>query len=94
MISRDGRMYCKKCGFSREISEDDNLIKTRARTVKEITIVDDAEQAATLPTCQTKCPECGNNTAYWWLRQLRAADESEVRFFRCTACGKTWREYD
>ncbi|HPZ32921.1 MAG TPA: transcription factor S, partial [Methanoculleus sp.] len=23
-----------------------------------------------------------------------AADESEVRFFRCTACGKTWREYD
>ncbi|MHC1565666.1 MAG: transcription factor S, partial [Candidatus Syntropharchaeales archaeon] len=25
---------------------------------------------------------------------LRAADESEVRFFRCTECGATWREYD
>ncbi|HID27364.1 MAG TPA: transcription factor S, partial [Methanosarcinales archaeon] len=26
--------------------------------------------------------------------QLRSADESETRFFRCTECGKTWREYD
>ncbi|MRR35944.1 transcription factor S, partial [bacterium] len=32
--------------------------------------------------------------AYWWLRQLRSADESEVRFFRCTKCSRTWREYD
>jgi DNA-directed RNA polymerase subunit M len=28
------------------------------------------------------------------LRQLRAADESEVRFFRCTECKHTWRQYD
>jgi DNA-directed RNA polymerase subunit M len=25
---------------------------------------------------------------------LRAADESEVRFFRCTECSHTWRQYD
>ncbi|MDD5025512.1 MAG: transcription factor S, partial [Methanoregula sp.] len=25
---------------------------------------------------------------------LRAADESEVRFFRCTKCDHTWRQYD
>ncbi|GLI46370.1 hypothetical protein MBOURGENBZM_11620 [Methanoculleus bourgensis] len=61
---------------------------------KEIIIVDNVEEVATLPTITTKCPECECTTAYWWLRQLRAADESEVRFFRCTACGKTWREYD
>ncbi|MCK5109548.1 MAG: transcription factor S, partial [Methanosarcinales archaeon] len=41
-----------------------------------------------------RCEECGNTTAYWWLRQLRSADESETRFFRCTKCGRTWREYD
>ena len=41
-----------------------------------------------------KCPKCENNLAIWWLRQLRAADESEVRFFRCTECGHTWRQYD
>ena len=41
-----------------------------------------------------ECPECGYELAEWWLRQLRSADESEVRFFRCVKCGKTWREYD
>ncbi len=43
---------------------------------------------------QIKCPKCECNLAFWWLRQLRAADESEVRFFRCTACNHTWRQYD
>jgi len=70
------------------------LTKTDKRLEKEIIIVDNVEEVATLPTITTKCPECECTTAYWWLRQLRAADESEVRFFRCTACGKTWREYD
>ena len=30
-----------------------------------------------MPTIQIKCPKCENNLAFWWLRQLRAADESE-----------------
>ena len=47
-----------------------------------------------LPTTAARCPECGNNLDYWWLRQLRSADESETRFFKCTKCGATWREYD
>jgi DNA-directed RNA polymerase subunit M len=47
-----------------------------------------------MPTIAIKCPKCENNLAIWWLRQLRAADESEVRFFRCTECGHTWRQYD
>ncbi|MCK4973458.1 MAG: transcription factor S, partial [Candidatus Heimdallarchaeota archaeon] len=29
-----------------------------------------------------------------WMVQTRSADESPTRFFRCTACGETWREYD
>ncbi|MEM3391702.1 MAG: zinc ribbon domain-containing protein [Archaeoglobaceae archaeon] len=53
----------------------------------------EGERVQTLPTTKAICPACGNNKAYWWMRQLRAADESEVRFFRCTKCGKTWREY-
>ena len=49
---------------------------------------------ATLPTIAIRCPECGHDIAEWWLRQLRSADESEVRFFRCVKCRHTWREYD
>jgi len=94
MIASAGQMKCRKCGYIRQITDKDDLKRTKLRKEKEITIVDDTEEIATLPTIKAKCPECGNNTAYWWLRQLRSADESEVRFFRCTKCSKTWREYD
>lgn len=40
------------------------------------------------------CNECGNNTAFYEMKQIRAADESETRFFECTECGYKWREDD
>ncbi len=95
MISSGGQLKCRKCGYIRKIESTDNMTKKRDRVEKEIMIVDDeGEKIRTLPTIQIKCPKCGNNLAFWWLRQLRAADESEVRFFRCTECEHTWRQYD
>ena len=92
--SCEGKLKCPKCGYEKGIEDKAQLQKTRQRVEREIIIVDDDQNIATLPTTTIKCPECGNNTAEWWLRQLRSADESEVRFFRCTKCRKTWREYD
>jgi DNA-directed RNA polymerase subunit M len=95
MMSSGGQLKCRKCGYIRKIEGTDQMTKRRERTENEITIVDDEDdQQKTMPTIQIKCPKCGNNLAIWWLRQLRAADESEVRFFRCTECDHTWRQYD
>ena len=95
MMSSGGQLKCRKCGYIRKIEPTDNMTKKRERIEKEIMIVDDeGEKIRTLPTIQIKCPKCGNNLAFWWLRQLRAADESEVRFFKCTECDHTWRQYD
>ena len=97
MISSGGQLKCRKCGYIRKIeqADTDKVNKKKTRTEKEIMIVDDEEdKIKTMPTIQIKCPKCGNNLAFWWLRQLRAADESEVRFFRCTECDHTWRQYD
>jgi DNA-directed RNA polymerase subunit M len=64
------------------------------RSEKEIIFFDEEQEVATKPTFAIKCPECEHNLAFWWMRQLRSADESEVRFFKCVKCGYTWREYD
>ena len=93
-MSSAGFLKCRKCGYIRKITEKDQLQKTRKRSEKEIVIVEEEGSIPTLPTIAIKCPKCENNLAIWWLRQLRAADESEVRFFRCTECGHTWRQYD
>jgi DNA-directed RNA polymerase subunit M len=95
LVSSGGQLKCKKCGYIRKIEEREKIHSTNKRREKEIMIVDDeGEKVKTMPTIQIKCPKCENNLAIWWLRQLRAADESEVRFFRCTKCDHTWRQYD
>ena len=95
LISSGGQLKCRKCGYIRKIEATDQMKYEKKRKEKEIMIVDDEEDKInTMPTIQIRCPKCENNLAFWWLRQLRAADESEVRFFRCTVCSNTWRQYD
>ena len=92
--NQNGVFVCAICGAEKSEPSTSQLVKTDKRIEREIVIVDDEEQMKTLPTIAVRCPQCNNNEAMWWLRQLRSADESEVRFFRCTKCSHTWREYD
>jgi DNA-directed RNA polymerase subunit M len=82
------------CGFekapSAKAEPEPVAMPTRKREDRGILIVE--EPTAGLPTTKSQCPECGNGEAYWWLRQMRGADEPETRFYRCTKCSKTWRE--
>jgi DNA-directed RNA polymerase subunit M len=58
-------------------------------------IIETEGQAETgLPETDAACPECDNDRAYWYMQQIRAADESETRFFVCTECEHKWREDD
>ena len=86
------RYICKKCGFEKDIEK--NVISTTERKEREVTIIDQKDRGMGLPTIKARCTQCNNDIAFWWMRQLRSADESEVRFFRCTKCGNTWREYN
>ena len=79
MISSGGQLKCKKCGYIREINETDRLKKTDKRVEKEITIVDEEDKIATLPTATIKCPDCDCTTA---LRQ----DLARVRLIRQVYC--------
>ena len=94
MFPVQGSSQCRKCGYVKEKEgKDESLVSKAERADREVTVLEgNIEQG--LPTTTVRCEECGNNTAYWWLRQLRSADESETRFFKCTKCSATWREYD
>lgn len=91
MIYREGKYVCRKCGFEKE-AENCEMILISKRNKNDVPVIEEVD-IKTLPTTRVVCPACGNKEAYWWIRQLRAADEPEVRFYRCTKCGKTWREY-
>ncbi|QLC50662.1 transcription factor S [Methanolobus zinderi] len=94
MFPVKGVSQCRKCGYVKEKeAKDGSLVSRSERSDREVTVLE-GETAQGLPTTSVRCEECGHNVAYWWLRQLRSADESETRFFKCTKCGTTWREYD
>ncbi|PSQ44956.1 transcription factor TFIIS [Halobacteriales archaeon SW_7_68_16] len=66
---------------------------TEPQEETEVVDVSEAEERG-LPTTEAYCDDCGNDRAYYYTQQIRAADESETRFFVCTECEKRWREDD
>jgi DNA-directed RNA polymerase subunit M len=92
-------LICLKCGYKRDLGKDEEVTFTEEvehDLVKEMTTVfDEAQADSTKPTKDMYCPKCKKNQKVsFWMIQTRSADESPTRFFRCTECGDTWREYD
>jgi DNA-directed RNA polymerase subunit M len=90
LFPKDGKLVCNKCGAEHTPGKKHHVIKHKG-TDKEMAVM--GELSGTLPTADVECSDCGNKTAYWVLRQTRAADEPETRIFRCTKCSHSWREY-
>lgn len=89
-------LYCRRCN-SREISNKYAHIRKEYKSEdnklgreEKIPVI---EEVPALPSTKIPCKECGNDTAYWWIRQTRSSDEPETRFYRCSKCHYTWREY-
>jgi len=83
-------LYCS-CGFSKNLDEESSTeIKEKVDSAKKVEVI---EQLDINPKIRIKCEKCGNMIAYYWTQQTRGADEPETRFFKCTKCNYTWREY-
>ena len=91
LVEKRKNYGCARCGYSVK-----GKIKIEAtEKIKEkikIGVVNEKEIDVFPVTAET-CPKCNNKEAYFWSTQMRSADESETRFFRCTKCKQTWREY-
>ncbi len=93
-------LVCRSCGYeeapdassAKMYSLKVQIEKKPADKILVLTEKDLAERA-NLPIVTAHCPKCGNDKAYWWMIQTRSADEPSTRFYRCTKCGYTWREY-
>ena len=83
-------LYCS-CGFNKAPGEEENTeITEKVVQKRKIEVM---EQLDTHPKIKIPCDKCGNGFAFYWTQQTRGADEPETRFFKCTKCNHTWREY-
>jgi DNA-directed RNA polymerase subunit M len=86
---------CRSCGAVKKIDQEVEKkykLEESIRESEKIIFVE--EEYDTKPKTREECPKCKNNEAYYWFIQTRAEDEPATKFYRCTKCGYTWREYD
>lgn len=82
-------MYCSECKIFVEKDFEMGLKSDGKKKILE----DNPDETAN-PTVDAACSKCGNKKAYFAFVQTRASDEAPTKFFKCTKCGKMWRQYD
>ena len=84
-------LACSSCPYTKDPQGEVVEIREKVSDGKKIEVRE--EEESLLPKVRTDCKKCENDVAYYWTRQTRSADEPETRFFKCTKCKYTWREY-
>ena len=90
LVEKRKNFGCARCGYSAKgkvkIEASEKMHKQ-----EEVGVIKEKDTDV-FPVTVALCSKCKNKEAYFWSTQMRAADEAETRFFRCTKCRHTWRE--
>lgn len=91
LIQKRKNYGCPRCNYSSK----EKMSLTSSEKIKEIKDVEivGKSDAQIMPIVSEKCKKCGNEKSYFWTVQTRSGDEAETKFFKCTKCDHTWREY-
>ena len=91
LVQKKSRFCCPKCGYCTK--EKVKIVSSeKIEKGAKINVLHEKE-ANVWPTVNETCPKCGNDKAYTFSAQMRAGDEAETRFFKCTKCKYSWRDY-
>lgn len=91
LIQKNKRDCCPRCRYS---TKGKVKLKTSEKIgeKKKINIISEKDSEVH-PIIEQGCKKCGHEKAFFWALQTRAGDEAETKFFKCTKCKFTWREY-
>lgn len=90
LIAKGKKTGCSRCNYSTK-NKSNLSTSEKMGEKKEVAVI--KKDTSVLPVIKEKCSKCGNEQAYFWTVQTRAGDEAETKFFKCTKCEHTWREY-
>lgn len=96
MQPEDDVMVCAGCGETKPIDESAaaEFVSTQSQQDDDLIESDeDANFEGKPRASDVVCDSCGNEEAWYTIKQTASADEPPTRFFKCTECGHRWREY-
>lgn len=91
LVQKKTKEGCPRCSYTSKGKVKLCSSEKMEDPKKEVEVI--KKDIETFPIIVSKCKKCGNDKAYFWTVQTRAGDEAETRFFKCTKCEYTWREY-
>lgn len=95
LIQKKKREGCPRCNY---VLKGKGKVKLRTsekiEEKKKINVISEKDsEVYPVIELEKSCEKCGNKKAYFWTMQTRSSDEAETKFFKCTKCSHTWREY-
>ena len=91
LVEKKKNLGCARCSYTSKGKT--KLVSCEKIDEKNENVDVVKKDMETFPIVAEKCKKCGNDKAYFWTVQTRAGDESATKFFKCTKCNFTWRQY-
>ncbi|MCH7757070.1 MAG: transcription factor S [Thaumarchaeota archaeon] len=90
----DSGLQCSKCGYTegQEVKQTNKIVGEKEPDFSLLAF-EENEGEESYSTIKIECEKCGHDEAVWWMFQTRSADEPTTRFYRCSKCKYTWRDY-
>jgi transcription factor S len=84
LIMKKTKAGCPRCNYMAKEKINMEIKKEIEETVP-IAVINEKE-ANVNPITEWECRKCNHKRAYFWIRQMRAGDEAESKFYQCVKC--------
>ena len=88
-LVREKKVLACSCGYVDNQGSGTVTFTEKKKSDSKVEVID--KEVSAYPIVDEECPKCKNDKAYSWSQQMRAGDEPETHFFKCTKCQHTWR---
>ena len=92
LIMKKAKFGCPRCSYSAK-GRVDMEVKEKIASRSIVAVVNEKE-VDVYPVTDYTCKKCGDKKAYFWIRQMRAGDEPESKFYKCVKCKNVVRVDD
>ena len=86
--------WCRTCAFVFPIRDQRLTISEPLSKIRGDDVLGGSDAWKDVAKTDARCPSqtCNSRTAFFRQMQIRSADEPMTTFYRCTDCGRQWKE--
>jgi len=92
LMMKTKKFGCPRCNYTAK-GKVKMEIKEDIEKPQGVAVVNE-KQAEVHPVTDYDCEKCMCKKSYFWIRQMRAGDEPESKFYKCTKCKNVVRVDD